>query len=145
MTDRTLASSDPPTRAEQGSNAIRSFLHALAAWRSHERFRLVPTRANTQPAFGVYRAERDAAVAHATGLMVVTLEGARIAVITSFLDPNIPRESQDLPAGEARWRPADGRIHPLDGIAAGSETQRAVLLFRPDGAGYRLACMPPAG
>jgi RNA polymerase sigma-70 factor, ECF subfamily len=49
----------------------------------------VPTRANTQPAFGVYRAERDAAVADSTGLMVVTLEGARIAVMTSFLDPSI--------------------------------------------------------
>jgi RNA polymerase sigma-70 factor (TIGR02960 family) len=80
----------PPLRVEyQGPDAVGSFLHALVAWRSDERFRLVPTRANTQPAFGVYRAEPDAAAADPTGLMVVTLEDARIAAMTSFLDPSI--------------------------------------------------------
>jgi RNA polymerase sigma-70 factor (ECF subfamily) len=80
----------PPLLLEyQGPDAIASFLRGLAAWSSEERFRLVPTRANTQPAFGVYRAEPNAAVADPTGVMVVTLEGTRIAAMTSFLEPSM--------------------------------------------------------
>jgi RNA polymerase sigma-70 factor (ECF subfamily) len=89
LTDRAWLRMPPLLLEYHGPDAIGSFLHALAAWRSDERFRLVPARANTQPAFGVYRAQRNAAVADSTGLMVVTLEGTRIAAMTSFLDPSI--------------------------------------------------------
>ena len=89
LTDRAWLRMPPLLLEYQGPGAIGSFLHALAAWRPDERFRLAPTRANTQPAFGVYRAERDAAVADSTGLMVVTLEGTRIAAMTSFLEPSL--------------------------------------------------------
>jgi RNA polymerase sigma-70 factor (ECF subfamily) len=89
LTDRAWLRMPPMLLEYQGPGAIGSFLRALAAWRPDERFRLVPTRANTQPAFGAYRAERDAAVADSTGLMVVTLEGPRIAAMTSFLDPGL--------------------------------------------------------
>jgi RNA polymerase sigma-70 factor (ECF subfamily) len=69
--------------------AIASFLRELATWRRGQRYRLVPTRANTQPAFATYRADPHAPIAHATGLIVLTLEGERIAAITQFLDPSI--------------------------------------------------------
>jgi RNA polymerase sigma-70 factor (ECF subfamily) len=88
LTDHTWLRMPPLLLEYRGPDAIGSFLHALGAWRSDERFRLVPTRANTQPAFGVYRAQRDEAAADSTGLMVVTLEGTRIAAMTSFLDPS---------------------------------------------------------
>jgi RNA polymerase sigma-70 factor (TIGR02960 family) len=80
----------PPSPLEyQGVQAIGSFLRELAAWRSGQRSRLVATRANTQPAFGVYRTDAHAPIAHATGLMVLTLEGPRIAAISQFLDRGV--------------------------------------------------------
>jgi RNA polymerase sigma-70 factor (ECF subfamily) len=46
----------------------------------------VPTRANGQPAFGCYLPDQHAAIAHAYGLMVLTLDGDRIVAITWFGD-----------------------------------------------------------
>ncbi len=80
----------PPTILEyQGRAAIASFLEEVATWRGGQRYRLVPTRANTQPAFACYRTGADTPIAHATGLVVLTLQGERIAAITQFLDPGI--------------------------------------------------------
>jgi RNA polymerase sigma-70 factor (ECF subfamily) len=49
----------------------------------------VPTRANTQPAFGCYLPVPRAAIAHAYGLLVLTLEGDRISAITWFSDTGV--------------------------------------------------------
>jgi RNA polymerase sigma-70 factor (ECF subfamily) len=49
----------------------------------------MPARANTQPAFATYRTDAHAPIAQATGLVVLTIEGERIAAITQFLDPSI--------------------------------------------------------
>jgi len=74
----------PPARHEyQGAAAIASFLRTSASWRGGRRFRLVPTRANTQPAFGCYLDGQ------AVGLIVLTLDGERISAITRFLDNNV--------------------------------------------------------
>ncbi len=79
----------PPTTLEyQGRSLIASFLRENVIWRRGQRYRLVPTRANTQPAFGCYRADARAPIAHATGLVVLTLEGERIAAITQFMGPS---------------------------------------------------------
>ena len=48
------------------------------------RFRLVVTRSNGQPAFGVYLRDPGTRVAHASGLIVLTLAGSRISAITRF-------------------------------------------------------------
>jgi RNA polymerase sigma-70 factor (ECF subfamily) len=82
----------PPSPLEyQGLVAADAFLRATVAWRSaqQQRHRLVATRANTQPAFGVYRTDPRAPIAHATGLMVLTLQGTRIAAISNFLDAGV--------------------------------------------------------
>jgi RNA polymerase sigma-70 factor (ECF subfamily) len=68
---------------------IASFLRENVTWRRGQRYRLMPTRANTQPAFATYRTDPHAPIAHATGLVVLTLEGERIAAITQFLDTSI--------------------------------------------------------
>jgi RNA polymerase sigma-70 factor (ECF subfamily) len=47
---------------------------------------VVPTRANTQPAFGCYLPDERAGVARPTGLFVLTLEGDAAAAITWFAD-----------------------------------------------------------
>ena len=46
--------------------------------------RLVPTRANCQPALAVYLNEPHTDVAHANGLLVLTLADAQISGITRF-------------------------------------------------------------
>ncbi len=46
----------------------------------------MPTRANTQPAFGCYLPVPETDVARAFALFVLTLEGDRISAITWFAD-----------------------------------------------------------
>ena len=55
------------------------------------RFRLVPTRANGQPAFGVYLYSPLSRVAHAFGLIVLTLAGDKVSAITQFETGVMPR------------------------------------------------------
>ncbi|MEW1839189.1 hypothetical protein AB0392_14635 [Nonomuraea angiospora] len=45
---------------------------------------MVPTRANGQPAFGLYVKDPNAAVLHATGLLVLTLAEDKISAMTGF-------------------------------------------------------------
>jgi len=47
-------------------------------------YRLIDTRANGQPAFGVYVRDPATGVFHANGMLVVTLAGDRIRAMTSF-------------------------------------------------------------
>jgi RNA polymerase sigma-70 factor (ECF subfamily) len=44
----------------------------------------VATRANGQPAFGIYLRDRRAPLYHSNGLLVVTLAGGRISAMTRF-------------------------------------------------------------
>jgi len=83
----------PPVPLQyQGPLAIASFLRYWAASRAGRRLRLVPTRANTQPAFGLYLRDQHAPVAHAAGLLVLTLQGDQIAALTCFYDTStLPR------------------------------------------------------
>jgi RNA polymerase sigma-70 factor (TIGR02960 family) len=74
----------PPVPLEyQGRELIGEFF-ATVAFRQGRRYRLVPTRANGQPAFAVYLHDPVNDVARAFGLMVATLAGDRISVITRF-------------------------------------------------------------
>ncbi len=75
----------PPQPFEyQGRELILAFLqHASAVGRRGRRIRLVPTRANGQPAFGHYM-EDESGVARGSGLLVLTLEGEQIAMLTRF-------------------------------------------------------------
>jgi RNA polymerase sigma-70 factor (ECF subfamily) len=80
----------PPSLLEyQGPTAIGAFLRQVMVYRAGARVQLLPTRANTQPAFASYRADPHAPIAHATGLFVLTLEGERISAITGFVDTNV--------------------------------------------------------
>jgi RNA polymerase sigma-70 factor (ECF subfamily) len=53
-------------------------------FRDGRTYRLVPTRANGQPAFGVYVRTPAQPAARASGLMVLTLAGDTIAAMTRF-------------------------------------------------------------
>ena len=74
----------PPEPYEyQGGQAIATFLQDRAARRGAH-LRLVPTRANGQPAFGCYLPDAQAPIARAYGLMVLTLSDDSISAITWF-------------------------------------------------------------
>jgi RNA polymerase sigma-70 factor (TIGR02960 family) len=87
----TLLTSDawltmPPEPWEyQGPAAIAAFLHHRAALRGAP-LRLVPTRANTQPAFGCYLPCAQSPLARPYGMIVLTLRGDQISAITWFSD-----------------------------------------------------------
>jgi RNA polymerase sigma-70 factor (TIGR02960 family) len=80
----------PPVTLEyQGLAAITAFLRDVSAWRDGKLDRLVPTRANGQPAYGCYRQDAHAQVFRARGLIVLTLEGDRISAVTRFVDNGV--------------------------------------------------------
>jgi RNA polymerase sigma factor (sigma-70 family) len=72
-----------------GPSAIAGFLSTVPGGGRLDRFRLVPTRANGQPAFGCYMRDAQVPIAHAYGLMVLTLRGGRVAAITGFPDTGV--------------------------------------------------------
>ena len=73
----------PPEPYEyQGRATIGTFLRDRATVRGAPR--LVPTRANTQPAFGCYFPSPQTDIARPYALLVLTLEGDRISAITWF-------------------------------------------------------------
>jgi RNA polymerase sigma-70 factor (TIGR02960 family) len=83
LTDDAWLTMPPLPHAYQGRNAIRGFLRG-AEERRGAPMRLVPTRANTQPAFGCYLSVPETDVASAFSLIVLTLEGDHISAITWF-------------------------------------------------------------
>ena len=88
--DAVLTMPPEPLRYE-GPDAIGGFLATVPAGGALERFRLVPVRANGQPAFGCYLRDPHAPVARAYGLMVLTLRGDRVAAITGFPETSVFR------------------------------------------------------
>jgi RNA polymerase sigma-70 factor (ECF subfamily) len=91
LTDDAWLAMPPAPHEYLGAAAVATFLRASATWRGRRHFRLVPCRANTQPAFGCYLACADQPAAYAVGLLVLTLSGNQIRGITRFLDDELPR------------------------------------------------------
>jgi RNA polymerase sigma-70 factor (ECF subfamily) len=91
LRDDALLTMPPEPLEYEGPLAIGRFLSTVPAGGALGRFRLVATRANGQPAFGCYLRDSHAPIGHAYGLMVLTLEGDRIAAITGFPDTSVFR------------------------------------------------------
>jgi len=73
----------PPIPLEyHGRDVAAEFLAVVS--RPERRFDLVPTRANGQLAFGVYRRDRAGGIRHGVGLDVVTATGDQVRGITRF-------------------------------------------------------------
>jgi RNA polymerase sigma-70 factor (ECF subfamily) len=74
----------PPAMLEyRGIESARRLLAAVT-FRPGRTYRVVPTRANGQPAFGMYLADPHASVYRAYSLLVITTAGDHITVITGF-------------------------------------------------------------
>ncbi|HEY2373461.1 MAG TPA: RNA polymerase subunit sigma-70 [Gaiellaceae bacterium] len=83
LTEDAWLTMPPLPHAYQGHEAIAAFLRG-AAERRGAPLRLVPTRANGQPAFGCYLTGPPADAGRALALFVLTVEGDRIATLTWF-------------------------------------------------------------
>src|SRR6201996_9010154 len=74
----------PPAMLEyRGIEAAQRFF-AAGTFRPGRTYRVVPTRANGQPALGLYLADPHASVYRAYCLLVITTTGDQITAITSF-------------------------------------------------------------
>ncbi|UUV32989.1 RNA polymerase subunit sigma-70 [Amycolatopsis roodepoortensis] len=74
----------PPLPLEYQGRDLAARFHTAVTFRRGRTYRLMATRANGQPAFGMYIPDPQAGVCHANGLMVLTLAGSRIRVMTRF-------------------------------------------------------------
>jgi RNA polymerase sigma-70 factor (ECF subfamily) len=88
LTDDAWLTMPPVPWEYQGQAAIGGFLRDRALRRGAP-LRLVPTRANGQPAFGCYFPDPQSEIARPYGLLVLTLEGDRISAMTWFTDSSV--------------------------------------------------------
>jgi RNA polymerase sigma-70 factor (TIGR02960 family) len=85
LTDDVWLTMPPLPLEYQGIAATGNFLRTVSLC-SRRRYRLVPTYANGQPAYGMYVIDPRTPIAHAHGLLVLTLSGDRICALTRFAD-----------------------------------------------------------
>jgi RNA polymerase sigma-70 factor (TIGR02960 family) len=90
LTDDALLTMPPQPLEYQGHEAIAAFLGDRARLRGAD-LRVVPTRANSQPAFGCYLPDPHTTIARPYGMIVVTLAGDAITAITWFSDTGLFR------------------------------------------------------
>jgi RNA polymerase sigma-70 factor (ECF subfamily) len=96
--DATIAMPPMPTWY-RGRDAVASFLRR-APLAPGRRWRVVPARASGQLAFGFYRWSEETRTFAAHDVIVLAMDGARIADLTAFLEP----ELFDLFGLPAEWR-----------------------------------------
>ena len=87
LTDKVFMAMPPISYEYVGSAAVAGFLSNLFV--SGPRFELVPTRANGQPAFGLY--VRKNGVRIGTGLLVITLSGGKVSAMLRFEKELLPK------------------------------------------------------
>jgi RNA polymerase sigma-70 factor (ECF subfamily) len=79
----------PPIPLEyHGREVVAQFYSSVIG--EARQYSLVPTRANGQPAFGVYVRAPVSGIRHGTGLYVLTLTGERVRAITRFETSVLP-------------------------------------------------------
>ena len=89
LTDDALLTMPPQPFEFEGPVAIGGFFSTVPAGGALDRILLVPTRANGQPAFACYLRDVQTPIAHAYGVILLTLRGDRISAITGFVDTSL--------------------------------------------------------
>ena len=87
LAEDCLLTMPPAPLAYRGREAIGTFFATVPAAGDLTSIRLVPVRANQQPAVAAYM--RDGAGDRAYGIMVLTIHGDTIGEITGFADPSL--------------------------------------------------------
>jgi RNA polymerase sigma-70 factor (TIGR02960 family) len=90
LTDDIVLAMPPLPLLYQGPELAARF-HTAVTFRQGRTYRCIPSRANGQPAFGLYIEDPHSRVLHANGLMVLTLAGDKICNITRFDNSVLPR------------------------------------------------------
>jgi RNA polymerase sigma-70 factor, ECF subfamily len=88
LTDEPTITMPPRPTWYRGREAVAAFLEGWPL-RRDRRWRVVPTRANGQLAFGHYRWDDERETFVGKNITVLTLDGERIAEITAFLDADL--------------------------------------------------------
>jgi RNA polymerase sigma-70 factor (ECF subfamily) len=83
MTDDVWMRMPPVPLEYQGRELTRQFLRNVA-FTPGRSFRVQPTRANGQPAFGIYPRDEATGLYRAYGVIVFTLSGEAVSAITRF-------------------------------------------------------------
>jgi len=89
LTDDVVFTAPLAAGAYKGRAVAGPFLRS-ALFRDGRTYRLIATRANGQPAFGLYLRDPVTDVAHANGMLVLTLAGSRISAMTRFDNSALP-------------------------------------------------------
>jgi RNA polymerase sigma-70 factor (ECF subfamily) len=89
LTDDVVFTTPLAAGAYEGRAVAGPFLRS-GVFRDGRTYRLIATRANGQPAFGMYLRDPVTDVAHASGMLVLTLAGGRISAMTRFDNSVLP-------------------------------------------------------
>jgi RNA polymerase sigma-70 factor (ECF subfamily) len=89
LTDEALFTMPPEPGELHGKTAISAYLHDRFSLTIDRPTRLVPTRANGQPAFATYVGDAHTSIARFNSMLVLTLHGNRISGLTRFGDTAI--------------------------------------------------------
>ncbi|NUS17385.1 MAG: RNA polymerase subunit sigma-70 [Streptomyces sp.] len=82
----------PPREMEyEGAAAVGGFLREVV-FGGGRGYAVREVRANGQPAFALYRRDHGSSIAHGHGVMLLTLEGDRVAAMTRFVDNGLLAE-----------------------------------------------------
>jgi RNA polymerase sigma-70 factor (ECF subfamily) len=84
LTDDVWVKMPPMNLEYQGRELATRFFGAVVFRPGHPQFKVVETRANGQPALGFYFVDPVTGLAHAAGILVLTLAGNRVSAITRF-------------------------------------------------------------
>jgi RNA polymerase sigma-70 factor (TIGR02960 family) len=90
LADDVLLTMPPIPLEYMGRDMVARFLAAVV-FPDGNRFRLIPVRANGQPAFGMYLRTPGSEHAQGNGVMVFTLAGGTISALTRFDTAVLPR------------------------------------------------------
>lgn len=74
----------PPLPLEYTGRELASRFFTAVSLHGQRRYRIIPTRANGQPAFAMYIRDPGASLYHAIGLIVLTLAGSQISEMARF-------------------------------------------------------------
>lgn len=89
LTEDAVLSMPPQPERYVGRDAIGAFLATVPGGGRLNRFRLVPTCANRQPALAAYYREGDEGAYQAHAVIVLAIKDDAIASLARFADPNL--------------------------------------------------------
>jgi RNA polymerase sigma-70 factor (TIGR02960 family) len=90
LTDDATLTMPPAPLAYQGRQPIAEFMRKVTFRGGVRSYRLIPTYANGQPAYGLYGYDHNEPVGHARGILVLTIHDDRISAITRFDTSSLP-------------------------------------------------------